>query len=410
MLTTKRISFSFPVSITKVEFKNRKPHLRYDTDKKVWIGHRIDVRVGKKRYRNTFRTKGEAERFIDDLRARKLYRGAGLKYMARADVPLRELFRKRLEQLTNPKEIVRATRIFDLFEGSFEYPPAVTAVRSAHIQNYINERLATGVKPETVDREITIISSALRQAPVLFTDALEEFEPPRVPRPKYKKRKKKKRVITESEKDLIIKAILSDRLARENEIRTRNRQVTAWIFEIGWLLGFRFSEVLGLLKTDFNKKARSLRVMRWKTDTVSTLNYLPGRVMEIVIAASESSKSGKIFDLTCSEHTFTDMIGRACRANGITYGRAEMDGVTFHSTRHSFTSRLVQVTDIATAGEYTGHSSSEMVDYYSHPSEESKRLAMERLYGNGRATPLAEIYEKVRSGEMDLADFIAALK
>ncbi len=398
-------------TIQKVEFTYRKPELRYDRERRVWVGYRVDVRAGRKRHRPVFRTREKAEQFIVELLSQKVYRDAGLKYASRADVVLSQLLERRLKQIKNPKEVVRAKRIFEMFAATFDTDPLVTLIRKANFQTYINERMETGVKKATVDREITILSTAFKQASVLFPDELEDFEGPAIARPGYRKRKTQNRhVISDEEKDAVIVSILTQRLKREQPVRTRNRQVTAWIFEMGWLMGFRFSEVLGIAKTDYAPKFDTLRVRRGKTDDVSIIKYLPDRVKEILEMAARHSKSERIFDLTCSEHTFTDMIGEAFRANNITYGRDVADGSTFHSTRHSFTSRLVQVTDIATAQEFTAHSSGTMVNYYSHPTEESKRLAMERMYGKGRARSLTAIYEKVRSGEMSLEEFLASVK
>jgi len=320
------------------------------------------------------------------------------------------LFDRRLGQIQNPKEVIRATRIFELFEAIFDYPTKVTEIRKAHFLAYISSRLETGVKPETVDREVTIVAAALGQGPMLFPEDLEDFDPRTViKRPKVSRRKRRKRVITGDEKDAIIRQILTQRLARENPVRTGARPVTAWIFEIGWLLGLRLSECLGLLKTDADRPRRTLRVRRFKNDEVTYLAYLPDRVFDILDEAAAASSTERVFDLSCSEHTFTDIISRACRSLGITYGRGETDGVTFHSTRHSFTSRLTKVTDIATAREYTSHSSGKMVDYYSQPDEDSKRRAMEAMYGEGREEQLADIYKKVRAGKMELEEFLAAL-
>jgi hypothetical protein len=71
---------------------------------------------------------------------------------------------------------------------------------------------------------------------------------------------------------------------------------------------------------------------------------------------------------------------------------------------------MSRVTDAATTAEYTSHSSLEMVDYYSHASEESMRLAMERMYGEGSEKRLKEIFQKVRSRKMTFDEFMAAIK
>lgn len=166
------------MSITLEEFQNKKPHLRYDPERRKYIGYRIDVQSGGKRYRNTFRTKGEAERFVETLRTKNVYRRAGLKFTADVDVPLKDLFEKRLSQIKDEKGHIRAKRIFEAFDATFDAPAKVLEVRSSHIQQYINDRLETGVTPQTVDREVTEISSALHQASALFPTDLEDYEPP----------------------------------------------------------------------------------------------------------------------------------------------------------------------------------------------------------------------------------------
>lgn len=90
------------------------------------------------------------------------------------------------------------------------------------------------------------------------------------------------------------------------------------------------------------------------------------------------------------------------------YGRNEQDGITFHSNRHSFTTRLIQVTDIATARAFTGHSNAEMVGYYSHASADSRRAAMEKLYGKS-TEDLRQIYDNIVSGEFDFDEFVEAV-
>lgn len=396
-------------TIKRVEFTNRKPHLRYDSASKKYIGYQIDVRAGKKRHRNTFATRGEAERFIDELRKKLVYSKAGVKTEVRSAVNIRQLFAKRLEKITNRKELIRATRVFASFGDVFGYPPNVSDIRKAHFQTYINVRLETGVKPETVNREVTILSTAFKQAASLFPVDLEDYEPPQIIRPRFKKGKRNKRVITETEKDLIVDSILKNRLPNEHLTRTRSRPAVAAMFELAWLLGLRFAEVKNLLKTDFKPNDRSLRVVRWKTGDVDILEFLPDRVIEIFQKAE--SPTEYIFDLPCSDHTFADLIKEGCEANGIKYGRAEIDGVTFHSTRHSFTSRIIQVTDMATAAAFTGHSSKEMVDYYSHASTESKKQAMEKLYGGKKVkADLRDIYDKVVAGALDFEAFKKALE
>lgn len=392
-------------TIRKVEYTYKKEHLRYDSTAKKWVGYQIDARFGGKRHRDTFATKKEAENFITALRTKRVHIKAGLPVPIDRKISLKQLLAARLKKITNEKEIVRATRIFAEFESVFNYPPDVEDVRTPHFQLFTNKRTDTGVKAETVNREITVLSTAFRQAASLFPEELENYEPPRIPRPSFSRRKKHRRVITEKEKDLIVKSIRDAHLYKERPQRTRSRPNVALMFEIAWMLGLRFSEVDRLEPRDLNTTNKTLRVTRWKTNTVDLLEYLPDQVLELFVQAESSAD--RIFVRHCSDHTFADIIKEACEANGISYGRNKIDSVTFHSTRHSFTTRMMRVTDMATTQSFTGHSNKEMVAIYAHADSASRRRAMERMY---KGDFLGNIYEKIRSGEMTLEEFKAAME
>lgn len=397
------------MSITKVEFKYRKPNLRFDTDKKVWVGYKIDIRSNGKRRRDTFRTKGEAERFVDQVRVQSVYAKAGLKIDSASVPNVRQLFAARLAEIKNHSSHVRATRVFEEFRGLLEHDLPVPSVRKAHFKLYINKRTGDGVKPETINREINELAAAFNRAADLFPEELEDFEP-QIARPKLKRGKRPRREITETEIEALCNTIRTQDKGREYPARKASRPAVAFMFELAWLLGLRFGEAERLLKKDYDKKKNTLRVIRWKTSTETIFSDLPGRVIEILNEASAMSTSDLIFQVACSRHTMEKIIRDACDVNGIPYGRGQADAITFHSTRHSFASRLVRVTDPATAASFTGHSSLEMLDYYSHASEDSRRRAMVALYGSTGNSKYLDIFEKVRSGKMDFEEFLAAIK
>lgn len=393
------------MTIKRVEFKNKKPHLRYDPATKSYIGWQTDIRgQNGKRLRPTFRTKSEAERFVDAVRENRPYVKARLQTPGQAP-RMSDVFARCQDAIVNESEKTRAKRVFPYFAEMLEGNIPITLVRPHHFQLYINARKEDGVKPSTINREINTIASAVHKAPELFPKELEDFDPPKIIRPKYKKGKRHRHEITKVEAHAIIGAILSERLRSEKPQRTAARPTVAWMFEISWMLGLRFSEAKNLLKADLNVKEKSLLVWRGKTRTADKLKFLPERAIEIL--SNTGTEGPHIFDLPCSVHTFADIIRRACKACGLVYGRDDLDGITFHSTRHAFTSRLIRVTDIATAGHYTGHSSDTMVDYYAHASEESQKQAMERMYGSD--DKWREIYDKIVSGELDFEAFLDAV-
>lgn len=398
------------VSIKKVEFTYKKKNLRRDGD--LYVGYQVDTRdVNGKRIHPTFATKREAEAFLDAVNQAKTYRKAGAKTPI-IGVRCSVLFAKRIKVIRNEKERKRATTIFDNFlDGILLHDPPVQNIRTADFQKYINARSDGGlinktqkVKPQTIDREMTVLSTVFRDAPKMFPDELEGYECVKIPRPGYTRKKRHRHEITAKEKDVIIHSILNQRLRKEKEVRTKSRAAVADIFHIGWLLGLRWGEAAGLQKTDL--KDRTLRAVRFKTEDVTLFEDLPDFIVEILQRNIERSETRFIFHLHCSDHTVAAIIKDACEDNGIIYGRSELDGVTFHSTRHAFTSRLVRVTNLPTAQSFTSHSSPIMVDYYSHTNSEERKKAMQKMYGDD-SEKLTKIYEKIVAGEITLEQFLS---
>lgn len=372
------------MAIRKITSKKKKQGWRYDSATGEFYSYRADFRINGKRIREKgFPTVKEAEKFLDSAKLNQKYRKRGLPARATFIPTLKQLFEVRLKQIHNRRESVCATRVFQYFLNLFEPNLKISEVRKSHFQLFINSRLADGVKAETVNREITFISTALRQANELFPEELEDYEPPHIARARVGRKKNHKRIITEPEKERIVCFLKREMDAGEKSDGYENRVRIAFIFEIGWLLGLRLGEILRLKKTDFNFSERRLRVVRWKTGNVSQIEFLPDFICQLIQSAGRKSNGDFIFSPDGSMPSgFYPILKKACSFAGLEYGRGKLDGVTFHSTRHSFVTRLIQVTDLATTQSYTGHSNAEMVVYYSHASDSSRRKAMERLYAD----------------------------
>jgi len=79
-----------------------------------------------------------------------------------------------------------------------------------------------------------------------------------------------------------------------------------------------------------------------------------------------------------SYYTVRAAFKRACK-------RAGIEGVTLHTLRHSFGTRLIENgADIVTAKDLLHHSSLEMTERYTHPDDKRNRDAVERLVQKGR--------------------------
>src|SRR5262249_40009289 len=70
----------------------------------------------------------------------------------------------------------------------------------------------------------------------------------------------------------------------------------------------------------------------------------------------------------------------ACKAAGINYGQYEPDGVTFHTLRHRFNSKLeaLGVTK-AVRRDLLGHTPEDITDDYTHSTMVQRRQAVELL-------------------------------
>ena len=138
---------------------------------------------------------------------------------------------------------------------------------------------------------------------------------------------------------------------------------------IGEVFSLRWSNVdleKGIL-TVFASKTEKIREIPINAETRKVLEaWFLGKKNEIVFYNPETGKP--FVDLKAG-------FGIACRKAGIS-------GVTWHTLRHTFASRLVnRGVDIVTVKELLGHSSLSVTMRYAHTNFDSKRAAVEKLHG-----------------------------
>jgi len=124
----------------------------------------------------------------------------------------------------------------------------------------------------------------------------------------------------------------------------------------------------GLL-TIFSPKTERLREVPINAETRKVLEaWWLGKKNEVVFYNPETGKP--FVDLKAG-------FAIACR-------KARISGVTWHTLRHTFASRLVnRGADIVTVKELLGHSSLSVTMRYAHTNFDSKRAAVEKLDGFG---------------------------
>ena len=140
---------------------------------------------------------------------------------------------------------------------------------------------------------------------------------------------------------------------------------------IGEIFSFRWTGVdlkRGIL-TVFSSKTEKIREVPINMETRKVLEaWWLGKKNEIVFYNPETGKP--FVDLKAG-------FALACR-------KAKIEGVTWHTLRHTFASRLVNSgVDIVTVKELLGHSSISVTMRYAHTNFESKRAAVEKLDGFG---------------------------
>ncbi len=129
--------------------------------------------------------------------------------MTRREFPLvLEVCEKRLKRIESKKERTRAITILNRWLEMLPPNLKINELAQSHIRLYINARI-TEVKAVSVNREITIIGSALHSAYVDFPE-LETWTCPRIPRPKVE-RSRRERLITQEELMKLLTELLSAR-------------------------------------------------------------------------------------------------------------------------------------------------------------------------------------------------------
>ena len=135
-----------------------------------------------KRFRKFFLKRSDAEAFAYKLKHDAITRRFGLPVAA--DRPtLLELSNKYADDIPNRNEQTRARRVFKAFRELLIPGLCVDEVTKADCKKYIDKRLRDGLKPQSIDRELNIIVAMFNQAENYFP-ALEQWRPPRIPRPK----------------------------------------------------------------------------------------------------------------------------------------------------------------------------------------------------------------------------------
>ncbi len=346
--------------------------------------YRLDTRLSNGiRFRKFFLKRSDAEAVAYKIKHDATTRRFGLSITLDRPI-LSELAKRYADDIQNARERTRAKRVLADFCKLLVPDLCVDEVAKADCKKYIDKRKHDGLKPQSIDRELNIIVAMFNQAENYFP-ALEQWRPPRVPRPKILDGRRER---TWSEHE--IKVILGQLFAPKRD----DEQVQSAIarYKVGrkvqfcLLNGLRHSEMNLIPKTGINWEARQVRIRQGKTGNYKVIGPLGPTSMAILREFYDASKTDLVFSRGGNiSPKFYRILREACERAGVPYGRKNPDGLVLHDARHTATTHLLESNvSPKTVQEWMGWSDKAFVLYYSHATKRSREQAgqsLERLAG-----------------------------
>jgi integrase len=304
--------------------------------------------------------------------------------LTRREFPLvLEVCQKRLKRIESKKERTRAVTILNRWLEMLPPNLKINELTQSHIRLYINERI-TEVKAVSVNREITVIGSALYSAYIDFPE-LETWTCPRLPRPNVE-RSRRERLITQEELMKLLTELLSVRRNDETQKEFEQRHIVRQVFQMALLTGARVGEITALRWEQIDFKAKILQIIgrknRFKVAKVVRYLELTPTMEEILHERKKINAFGDfVFCRTGNSVTaYHEILREAAESVGVAYGAKIRGGFITHDARHTAVTRVLQAgVDLSTVGAITGHSDSNLILHYSHATRESRKQAVSVL-------------------------------
>lgn len=315
-------------------------------------------------------------------RVRQLEKEAKYGFVRPAESPsLETVCEKKLALTPSKHEHVRAKRVLENFCRVAEVKRA-NEVKTEHIQRYVDLRKREGMKPQSIVRELNIISATLRLAVIHFP-ALSEWTVPRIPRPKHSKRRRE-RVISAREALKVLTWLYQPKRENETPQRAANRRNVGHVFQTALLTGARKGELCKLRWSQIDWEARTVQIVGTKNENRAEQTARPvalDRGLEKILLERQGVNLEFVFTRNGGEVThYYEIMKECCEACGVPYGKDVAGGFVTHDARHTAVTRMLQAgVDLATIGSITGHGDRTMILRYGHATTESQRRAMQVL-------------------------------
>jgi len=233
------------------------------------------------------------------------------------------------------------------------------------VRRYITDRGEDGMRPATINRELSLLKSILYAAEY---DGLIASNPIRG-----------RRVKKLEENNSREKAILAMNLTDEDLRRLVDSAAPHLkpILSLAIITGMRKSEILKMKWKDIDLRLGTIRVPAENSKTKRE-RFIPIDANLIAELDSIERKGDYIFLNPGTGKNIMEIkrsFKTALKAAGI-------EDLHFHDLRHLAAYRLAKVTDIVTASKILGHASIQMTMRYVHPTDTDKRAAIEKAAEN----------------------------
>lgn len=260
-------------------------------------------------------------------------------------------------------------------------------LNTLRIEAYSAELLTQGLSPKTVRDALRVLRAVLQYIRKNIGASFPDID---IIYPREEK--KEMRVLSREEQERFVRYLL----AEPNPVR--------FGILLALLTGMRIGEVCALRWKDISLSENVIRV-RATMQRLQTFDRCAAAKTEVVIGEAKSSTSHRVIPLTgqaaqlCSAmqvpdgeaFILTGERGRFVEPRALQYqlkkhtSACGLNDVHFHSLRHTFATRCVEVGfEIKSLSEILGHASAKItLDRYVHASLELKRHNMEKLAAIG---------------------------
>ncbi len=370
------------MAVKKVFSNKAKPGWKYDEKtKQFWSwGFDIWLENGKRKRESGFGSRQLAENAVSRIRINEK---EGKYKLTRREFPfVADICRRRLERIENRKEKVRATTVLERWILMLPPRLKLSELTTAHIRLYVDSRIKE-IQAASVNREVTIIASALHSAHVDFPE-LETWVCPRIPRPKVS-RSRRERLIRQDEVMRLLNFLLLPKRDDETEKDFEKRRVVGQVFQMTLMTGARIGEITALRWEQVDFDALILQIVGTKTRFHSTkmVRYIEITPTINAILRERASNSDWEFVFSRTGNSVTHyhkILRESAAACGLIYGKFKRGGFITHDARHTAITRMLQAgVDLSTVGSITGHSDANLVLHYSHATRESRKQAVSIL-------------------------------